>query len=40
MELYYQKIEEEMPILEENIKQISCTLPILKLNTNDYNSHK
>jgi len=40
MELYFQKIEKEMPIPDENIKQISCTLPITKSNTNDYSSHK
>lgn len=42
MERQYQKIEEEMPIPDENIKQQSsrATVPNSKLNTFDYNNHK
>lgn len=42
MERQYQKIEEEMPIPDENIKQQSsrAAVPNSKLNTTDYNNHK
>lgn len=42
MEMQFQKIEEEMPIPDENIKQQNtCTVvPNSKLNIKDYNNHK
>lgn len=41
MEKQYQEIEEKMPSLDENIKQISCNIPNSKLDSKDYtNNHK
>lgn len=42
MEMQFQQLEEEMPIPDENIKQIPCVIPNskLKLNTKDYSNHK
>lgn len=40
MELQYQKIEEEMPIPEDNIKQGSHPVPNSNLVMKDYSNYK
>lgn len=40
MERQYEKIEQEMPIPDENVKPSSTAVSNSRLNTKDYSNHK
>lgn len=40
MEMQCEKLDEEMPIPDENTKQNLSNVPNSKLDSKDYNSHK